>query len=152
MNKTKLPYYEIFSLLIGEVILSACISLAYLIAGDFDYTVITGAMLGSLVTVLNFLYLSITTTKAIDEFLELRGAIEMTEEESATFAAEHQIKIQNTMKLSYIIRTLTMLACLVLAFLLKHFSVVATLVPLLAYRPITLVAAIIKRKVTKNEF
>ena len=152
MNKTKLPYYEIFSLLIGEVILSALISVGYLIAGKFDYTVITGAALGSLVTVLNFLYLAITTTKAINEFLELRGAIEMTEEESTAFAAEHQIKIQNAMKVSYIIRTVTMLLCLVLAFLLNVFSVIATLIPLVAYRPITMVAALIKRKVIKNEF
>ena len=152
MNKTKLPYYEIFSLLIGEVILSALISVGYLIAGKFDYTVITGAALGSLVTVLNFLYLAITTTKAINEFLELRGAIEMTEEESTAFAVEHQIKIQNAMKVSYIIRTVTMLLCLVLAFLLNVFSVIATLIPLVAYRPITMVAALIKRKVIKNEF
>lgn len=150
MNKTKLPYYEIFTLLIGEVILSLIVSAIYLMIGRFDYTVVTGAALGSAVTVLNFLYLAISTTKAIDNFLMLRGEKEMTEEENAAFVAEHQAKIQNAMKISYIIRTATMLAALVVAFILKFFAVIPTLVPLLLYRPITLVAALIKRKVIKE--
>ena len=107
MNKTKLPYYEIFTLLIGEVILSLIVSAIYLMIGRFDYTVVTGAALGSAVTVLNFLYLAISTTKAIDTFLMLRGEKEMTEEENAAFVAEHQAIIQNAMKISYIIRTAT---------------------------------------------
>ena len=150
MKKTKLPYYEIFSLSIGEVIVSLIICLVYFLIGKFDYKVITGVSLGSLVTVVNFLYLAITTTKAIDNFLMLKGEKEMTEEESAAFVLEHQGKIQNKIKLSYIIRTFTMLATLVVAFLIKHFAVVATLIPLVMFRPITTVAAIIKRKVIKE--
>ena len=150
MKKTKLPYYEIFSLLIGEIIVSLLICAIYLIIDKFDYKVVTGAALGTAVTVLNFLYLSVATTKAVDNFLMLRGDREMTEEENAAFVAEHQAKIQNTMKISYIIRTFTMLAALVVALLVKQFDVIATLVPLLTYRPITMVAAIIKRKVIKE--
>lgn len=150
MKKTKLPYYEIFSLAIGEVIVSLIICLVYFLIGKFDYKVITGVCLGSLVTVVNFLYLAITTTKAIDNFLMLKGEKEMTEEENAAFVLEHQGKIQNKIKLSYIIRTFTMLATLVVAFLIKHFAVVATLIPLVMFKPITTVAAIIKRKVIKE--
>ena len=150
MKKTKLPYYEIFSLLIGEIIVSLLICAIYLIIDKFDYKVVTGAALGTAVTVLNFLYLSVATTKAVDNFLMLRGDREMTEEENAAFVAEHQAKIQNTMKISYIIRTFTMLAALVVALLIKQFDVIATLVPLLMYRPITMVAALIKRKVIKE--
>ena len=90
MKKTKLPHYEIFTLLLGEIIVSAIICAVYLLIGKFDYKVITGVSLGTAVTVLNFLYLSITTTKAIDKFLMLKGEREMTEEESALFVAEHQ--------------------------------------------------------------
>ena len=150
MKKTKLPYYEIFSLLIGEIIVSLIICAAYLIFKRFDYKVVTGVVLGSAVTVLNFLYLAITTTRAIDKFLSLKGDGEMTEEESAAFVAEHQAKVQNTIKLSYIIRTFTMLAALIVAFVIDHFAVIATLVPLIMFRPITIIAALIKRKVVKQ--
>ncbi len=150
MQKTKLPYYEIFTLIIGEIIASIITVGVYLIIGKFDYKVITGVSLGTVVTVLNFLYLSISTTRAIDRFLMLKGEREMTEEETAAFVAEHQAKIQNTIKLSYIIRTLTMLVALVVAFLTKQFALIATLVPLLLFRPITMVAAMIKRKVVKE--
>ena len=150
MKKTKLPYYEIFSLAIGEVILSLIICLVYFAIGKFNYTVITGVALGSLVTVLNFLYLVITTTRAIDAFLALKGDREMTEEESQAFALEHQASIQNKMKISYIIRTFTMLIALVVAFVIEYFAVIATLIPLLAFRPITIIASLIKRKVIKE--
>ena len=150
MKKTKLPYYEIFSLLIGEILLSLVICAVYLIIDKFNYTVITGVSLGSAVTLLNFLYLSITTTKAIDNFLMLRGEKEMTEEENAAFVAEHQARIQNKIKISYIIRTFTMLIALVLPLVTKQFDVIATLIPLLMYRPITIAASLIKRKVIKE--
>ena len=150
MKKTKLPYYEIVTLAVGEAVVSLIICLVYFLAGSFDYKVVTGVALGSLVTVVNFLYLAITTTRAIDNFLMLKGEAEMSEEESAAFVAEHQARIQNKIKLSYLIRTFTMLATLVVAFLIKHFAVLATLIPLLMFRPITIVAALIKRKVIKE--
>ena len=150
MKKTKLPYYEIFALLIGEILISLVTCAVYLLIKKFDYTVITGAFLGTAVAILNFLYLSITATRAVDEFLRLRGEKEMTEEEAAAFTAEHQAKIQNTLKISYLIRTFTMLAALIVAFLIKHFAVVATVIPLLLYKPINMVAALVKRKVVKD--
>ena len=150
MKKTKLPYYEIVTLAVGETVVSLIICLVYFLSGTFDYKVVTGVALGSLVTVINFLYLAITTTRAIDNFLMLKGEAEMSEEESAAFVTEHQARIQNKIKLSYLIRTFTMLATLVVAFLIKHFAVLATLIPLLMFRPITIVAALIKRKVIKE--
>ena len=150
MKKTKLPYYEIFTLIIGELIAALLLSAIYLVIDKFDYKVIAGAALGSAITVLNFLFLSITTTMAINEFLSLRGEKEMTDEESAAFLQEHQMKIQSKITISFIVRTVTMLIALVLAFLVKHFDVIATVVPILLYRPITTIAALIKRKVIKE--
>jgi hypothetical protein len=151
MKKTKLPYYEIFTLILGEIIVSLITAAVYLFTDNFDYKVITGVTLGTLVTVLNFLYLSVTTTKAINNFMALRNEKgEMTEEESAAFVAEHQAKIQNSIKLSYIIRTFTMLVALVVALLTKQFALIATVIPLVAFRPITMAAALIKRKVVKE--
>ena len=150
MKKTKLPYYEIFTLIIGELIVALLLSAIYLVIDKFDYKVIAGAALGSAITVLNCLFLSITTTMAINEFLSLRGEKEMTDEESAAFLQEHQMKIQSKITISFIVRTVTMLIALVLAFLVKHFDVIATVVPILLYRPITTIAALIKRKVIKE--
>ena len=150
MKKTKIPYYEIFSLIIGEVLVAAIMSLIYVLIDKFDYKVITGASLGSVITVLNFLFLSITTTAAINNFLMLKGEKEMTEEETQAFVAEHQMKIQSKITLSYIIRTVTMLLALILAFVIKHFDVIATVIPILLYKPITMLAALIKRKVIKE--
>ena len=59
MKKTKLPYYEIFSLLLGEIIISLLICAVYLIIDRFDYKVVTGVSLGTLVTMFNFLFLSV---------------------------------------------------------------------------------------------
>ena len=43
-----------------------------------------------------------------------------------------------------------MLAALVVALLTKQFALIATLVPLVTQRPITMLAALIKRKVVKK--
>ena len=152
MNKTKLPLYEIVTLIIGEILLSLVICAVYLLIKKFDYTVVTGALLGSAVTVFNFIYLSVTTTRAFDKAVAEIGDNAMSDEEAEAFAAENQGKIQNAIKLSYIIRTVTMLIALVVAFVLKYFDVIATLIPLVAFRPIITVCALIKRKVVKNGF
>lgn len=134
-------------MILGELIVSLIVCGVFLITGYFDYTVITGTALGSVITVLNFLFLIITTNKAIDEAIEARGEGEMTEEEALAFAQKYQVKIQATVKFSYIIRTISIVGALVLAFLLSNaFHVIATLVPLLMFRPILTVSQLIKKK------
>ena len=93
-------------------------------------------LLGSVVTVLNYLFLSISVNNAIDKFLTMRGSLEMDDEEAEKFVAKHALGIQNTIKISFIIRTVSMLAALILAFLTDVFNPLATLIPLLAFRPI----------------
>ena len=131
-------------ILLGEIIVSLIIVGIYLLIDKFTYKVVTGVVLGSAVTVLNFLFLSISTNRVIDRFLLARGDKEMDEEEAGTFAAKYQGEIQNSVKLSFIIRTVTMLAALVVAFVLDYFDVIATLVPLVMLRPIITVQNLIK--------
>ena len=69
----------------------------------------------------------------------------MTEEEAATFAAEHQAVIQRAAQGSYLVRQILMLGVLVLAFLLDWFDVIATLVPLLMFRPLISVHGLLKK-------
>lgn len=151
MKKKNAALRESAFVLLGEVIVSLVILTVYLIIRQFNdeiiiYKVITGVCLGSLVTVLNFLFLSLSTNKVIDRFLEERGTREMDEEEADAFAAKYQAELQNRAKLSYIIRTVSMLAALVVAFLVEQFAVIPTLIPLFMLRPIITVRGLIGRR------
>ena len=154
MKKRNLPVFDLLALTVGEVLISlTVIGVSLLLDAvfdvewlDFSYRVITGAVLGSLVTVLNYLFLTVSVNRAVDKFLELRGSREMTDEEAEKFAAEHSMPIQNAIKTSFIIRTVSMLATLIVAFIVDWFSPVATVVPLLAFRPIMTVCEMIKAR------
>ena len=129
------------------VLLGFVLSLAKIIT--FDYRIITGALLGAVVMILNYTFLTISVDKAIQNFIALRGDKEMDDEEAERFAAENSMPIQNAIKTSYIIRTVTMLATLVVAFLLDWFNPLAAAIPLLAFRPLLTVIEMIKGKVAK---
>ncbi len=146
MKNKNLPLYETAFILIGEIIVSLIVCGVYLIINKFSYKVITGAALGTAVTVLNFLFLAISTNRAFDKAMEARGTKEMDDEEAKKFAEEHGASLQNAVKLSFIIRTFTMLAALIVAFVLKWFDVIATLVPLLMLRPIITAESILRQK------
>ena len=118
MKKTTLPTFEIISLVIGEIIVSLAVCVIYLIINKFSYTVAMGTILGSAVTILNFLALSVIINKTVDKIMEARGDGELSEEDAEKFAAENKMKVQSTMKLSFLVRNIIMLATLVLAFLL----------------------------------
>lgn len=145
MQKKHMPVSEILFLIFGEIAVSLVMIGIYLLLGKFSYKVVTGAGLGSLVTVLNFVILSVSVNRAIDKVLSEKGDKEMTEEEAATFAAEHQAVIQRAAQGSYLVRQILMLGVLVLAFLLDWFDVIATLVPLLMFRPLISVHGLLKK-------
>lgn len=149
---------QILPLIIGEAVASlltvgvfALIDLAF--STEFfsvDLGVILGVLLGSAVTVFNYLFLILSVNSAINRYLELRGTREMTDEEAEKFASENSVPIQNAIKTSFILRTTTMLITLVVAFLLGDlFNPLATAVPLLAFRPILYLSEIIKGKMAK---
>ena len=144
------PFYEAALILAGEIVVSAIICLVYALINKFSYKVITGVALGSIVTTLNFLFLAISTNNAFDRVLEARGDKEMDEDEADEFAKAHEREINNAIKVSFILRTITMLAALVVAFVLEWFDVIATLVPLLMLRPIITVEALIRQKGRKG--
>ena len=122
--------------MLGEIIVSALTVGVYFAIGKYSYKVLTGVILGSAVIIFNFLYLCISVNKAIDNYIALRGDKEMSEEEADKFAKDNAMIIQNATKLSYLIRTLSMVAALIVAMVTKQFDVIATVVPLLAFRPI----------------
>ena len=147
MNDNKLPKFELLAIIIGEMLVSAIVCGVFLIARKFGIDVLLGVILGSVVTIANFLVLVITTNRAIDRIMEERGESEMSEEEAAEFAAKHQSKLQAAAKISYIVRTLSLIGALVLAFIIDDvFNVLATLIPVLMLRPILTVSQLIKAK------
>ena len=153
MMKNK-SYSDALILTLCELAVSALTVTGFIIADaafdiEFSYRVITGVILGTAVTVLNYVFLTLSVNRAINNFLTLRGDREMDDEEAAAFVKENSAPIQNAIKLSFIIRTATMLAALVIGFLLDVFNPIATAIPLLAYRPLLSITEIIKGKFAK---
>ncbi|MBP3402117.1 MAG: hypothetical protein J6K85_03555 [Clostridia bacterium] len=154
MNENKIPKSEVMTLAIGEAIVGALVVGGFALAAafgvaEFDHRVITGAVLGVAVIVLNYLFLVLSVNRAVNNYLALRGDREMSDEEAEKFAAENSMPIQNAIKTSYITRTVTMLAALVVAFVTKWFNPLATAIPLLAFRPLLSLGEIIRQKTEK---
>ena len=142
---------EVVFLLMGEIVVSVLTVIGALIVSlftdfVFDITVVTGVILGTAVTVLNFLFLSISVNRAVDSYLEIRGSREMSEEEAERFTQENSMVIQNKIKTSFIIRTVSMLVTLVVAFVLNWFNPLTTVIPMLMFRPLIYISETIKGK------
>lgn len=150
-NKSKFPLLECALVLAGEIIVSLLVCLVYWIIGNFSYKVVTGVALGTTVMFLNFLFLAISTNRVFDKAEQERGSKEMTEEEIEAFVAEHKRRYENMARISFLARNFTMVATLIVAFLIEEFDVIATLVPLLAFRPLLTPQAIIIQKFRKEE-
>ena len=147
MQKTKLPYYEMISLTVGELIVTLLVGLVYYLIGKFTMAVLYGALLGSALIVANFLALAILSTRAVNRALIDRGSGEMDDEAAEEFAKKHQARIQLVMTGSYIVRMATMAAVLIIAFIFSDlFSPLATAIPLLMFRPILMLSQLILKK------
>lgn len=147
MEKTKLPYYEIISLIVGELVVCLITGLIYYFIGKFNMAVLFGSLLGAALIVLNFLALAILSTRAVNKALIDRGGEEMDDDAAAEFAKKHQAKIQLVMTGSYIVRMATMVAVLIIAFIFNSlFNPLATAIPLLMFRPILMVSQLILNK------
>ena len=151
-NKNKLSaYIDTVWLALGELVVAALVSVGFLIFKRFDYTVLTGAALGGAVTVINFLILSVGVNRAINRFVEERGDKEMDEEEAEAYAKKHGTAVQNAMMKSYMFRMFLMIGSLALAGISGWFNIIATVIPLLMYRPILYAVEFIKIKAKRGE-
>ncbi|MBR6744089.1 MAG: hypothetical protein IKM00_02585 [Clostridia bacterium] len=147
MQKNNMPLWEIAALTVGELLVSLAIVGVYLLLDKFSYAVIGGCLLGSAVTVLNFVILSVSLNRALDRVMESKGETAMSEEEAERFARENQAALQRAQAGSYLLRQVLMLGVLVCAFLLDGwFDVIATLIPLLMFRPLLTVCGLWKKK------
>lgn len=143
---------EALLILVGEALCSVIVSLVFFALGSFDLSVLLGSLLGIAVVLANYLILAISVNRAVDRYLEKRGSVDMTEEEASAFAAENSASVSLAARGTYMLRMLLMLGVLVGAFLLKGvFNVIATLVPLVAYRPVIFVIELIRSKSKKKK-
>lgn len=145
-TQNKNSYIDTIYLAIGEFIVSLLVVLVYIAIRKFDWTVASGVILGSAVTILNFIILSHAVNKALNKFIDLRGDKEMDEEEAKAFAKANSIKVQNAVTKSYVFRTGLMMGALVLGFITKLFNPIATLIPLVMYKPLLYATQFIKQK------
>ena len=152
--KNRSNFFEILIILIGEVIVGAITAGVYLAVeaiaknNAFTYKVITGLVLGTAVVIANYLVLTVAVSRAINKVMAERPEGEMSDEEIMEFAEKHQGTIKNAAAFSYILRTLSMLATFVLAFtvLKRWFAVFATVIPLLAFRPIIMTGEFFRKR------
>ena len=152
-NRTPSRYRAVWLLALGELVVAALTIAGYAVVGvwvegAFDYKAITGAALGAVAAVLNFLALNFTVNNAIDKYMTERGTEEMDEETAAKFAQENAMKVQNEVAKSYITRTLILVAAMCLLFT-RQFAVIATAVPLLLQRPIISLIGLITKEGNK---
>ena len=140
--------------LIGEIIASLIMIGVYLVIGKFNFTVVTGAALGSAVAVINIAVLCISINTAIDKFLAERGCAPMTEEEATAYANERTSKMALAAGGSFVVRILLMGAAIAVAFIVRGdwFDLIATIIPLAIYQPIIRIDSMIMSKRGKTPF
>ena len=143
------PWGDILFLAAGELLVSLVTVAVFCLVGRYDWRVLTGALAGSAVMVANFAILSVSVARAVDRVMAGREA-SLSEEEAEAFAAAHAAEIQKSVKGSYLIRQLLMIAVIATLLFLKLGNVIATLIPLLAFRPILTVREALRAKKAKT--
>ena len=88
MKKNSIPIFELLALLIGEAAVSLITVLVFTVIGKFSFAVIFGLILGTAVSIINFIILSVLASRAVDRVMARRPEGEMDEEEAAEFAAK----------------------------------------------------------------
>ena len=151
-NNRLSKYIDTVWLALGEVAVGILVTVGFIIAKALGqdvavYKAITGALLGGAVTVINFLILSVAVNRAVNGYVAEIGDREMDEEEAEKYAKEHGMAVQNAMTKSYLLRMGLMIGSLVLAMLSGWFSPLATVIPLLMYRPVLYAVEFIKTNV-----
>lgn len=173
-NSKLVSLKETLILAIGEILCAAIVCAVFILIKKYDHTVLLGAAIGSLAIVLNFMFMSIAVNRAIDQAFALKdtygtdtadeprtdAAISEAEgaddaESSAKldatmrFVNEQSLRVNRISKVSYITRTASLLILLVLALLTKWFNPIATVIPMLAFRPIIMIEGLIRHKLGK---
>lgn len=151
-KKQKGPFSDIIPLAIGEIIVAALVCVGFIAVDmltkyEISYIqVILGAILGAAVIIGNHAWLTLTVDGEIKKYLQKRGSKEMSEEEADAFTKQHTASIQKAISLSSIVRTVSIFAVLILAFITKWFNPLATAIPMFAMRFVIMATEMIRSK------
>ncbi len=140
------PALEVVVIAVGELLSAAIVCLIFLLFDQFSFRVPLGALLGAVVSTANFILLCLAVDRASAKVMAERGDGEMTEEESAAFAAEHQNKLAAVIRLSFFVRMAIMIAALLIGFFSGWFDPVAALVTMLPWRLLLTLGSLIRKK------
>lgn len=153
-NKKSSPLRDLMPLITGEAVVVALVCIGFIAVHflglyDFKLSAVLGALLGAAVIIANHAVLIFSVDKEINKFIENRPSGEMSEEEIQAYAKKQSASIQNAMKLSFVLRTVSMLLTLVVAFLIPNmFNPIATAIPMFAFRPLL---SIVDRQMRKHD-
>ena len=120
---------------VGVLILTVLMIGVFLVIGQFDWTVLTGAALGAVTGIANFFLMAMTLQKAADGMENYPApapeAEEGQEDEKDAPLSEGAKKGRSSYRLSYALRMLGVGAVAALGVALPFFNTYAVLIPLL---------------------
>ena len=129
MKISKTILRETAKLAVGLLIADALMCAVFVLLGYFDYTVVLGALWGTLGAVLNFFLLGVTVQKAADRESGQKKAVQA----------------------SYSLRMLMLAAFGVVGILLPWFQTYAVIIPLVLTTPIMLLLQAIENRRQKQD-
>ena len=153
-KKTSSPLIDLVPLITGEAVVVALVCIGFIVVHFLGfYTLrlssVFGALLGAAVILINHGVLVFSVDKQINRFIENRPTGEMSDEEITLYAKKQSVSIQNAMKTSFALRTVSMLATLVVAFLIPNlFNPIAAAIPMFALRPLI---SLVDRQMRKHD-
>lgn len=155
-RKTTSPLFDLIPLITGEAVVVALTCVGFIIVHflglyELRLSSVLGALLGAAVILINHAVLIFSVDKQINRFIENRPSGEMSDEEIQAYAKKQSMSISNAMKTSFALRTISMLATLVVAFLIPNmFNPIAAAIPMFAFRPLLSVVDRQMRKYDKK--
>lgn len=153
-RKTTSPLLDLVPLITGEAVVVALVCIGFIIVHflgiyELKLSAIFGALLGAAVILVNHAVLIFSVDKQINKFIENRPSGEMSEEEIQAYAKKQTISVQNAMTASFVMRTISMLATLIIAFLIPNmFNPIAAAIPMFAFRPLI---SLVDRQMRKHD-
>ena len=117
---------ETLTVLVGTLVCCGVLQIVFLLLKKYDYTVLTGSLLGGGAAVLNFFLLGLTVQKAVSEGMSDNA--------------------KKKMQISYTVRLLLLGAVLCAGILLPYFNTVATIVSAIFPRIVIFVRSFMLKK------
>lgn len=129
MDSRKIVFRETAIVACGEVICTGVMVTIFALVGRFDITVLWGAVVGAVLSVLNFFFMAVVATLAADkaEQQDVEGG-------------------QKLIRASYPIRILVLAVILIACAKSGRFHVLALVLPLIFVRPTLTIAEFFRKK------